>query len=308
MQIIKHILKLVLRIIGFVNLHDAIIKFRLPQKHLKKKLGITPSNILITNNFKIFKFRKSKFVRLKHIKNYINEISLKDYVFDISVDDTNFKMNFNGYNLDSAIIERINGLRETETTSILKSIIKPGFNIIEIGACYGYFTNIVAQSTGIEGMIYSIESSPNNFKILNNNIKLNNLKNVKIYNLFISNLEEEVVFHKDAKNSYEIKLRETSKYLNLENEIIVKSISINNFIKKNNITPDLIFMDIEGCEVEVIEDLNKNYFQIKKPIILFEVHSKYYKNESLNDLKHLLVSNKYNCVEISGNLLCIPNL
>jgi len=109
MQIIKHILKQVLQIFGFVNLHDAIIKFRLPQKHLKKKLGITSDNFLNTNNFKIFKFRKSKFIRLKYIKNYIKEISLKDYVFDISVDDTSFKMNFNCYKLDSAIIERING-------------------------------------------------------------------------------------------------------------------------------------------------------------------------------------------------------
>ena len=89
----------------------------------------------------------------------------KNKVFDITVDDIKFKMSFKDYEVNKAIQERIDGVREPETTSIIRSMLKPGDNVLELGGCYGYFTQIMADSVGRSGKIVSIDGLPNNFKI-----------------------------------------------------------------------------------------------------------------------------------------------
>ena len=63
-------------------------------------------------------------------------------------------------------------------------------------------------------------------------------------------------------------------------------------------------MDIEGIEVDAIEDLSINYLDKHKPIILFEIHNDYYMGEkNLNYLLSILKNKNYILREIDGNIL-----
>ena len=81
--------------------------------------------------------------------------------------------------------ERIDGIREPSTISIINSTVKNRSNVLELGGCYGYFTAIMAKCVGKSGKVVSIEGTPNNFKILSKNVEINNLNNVELHQVFL---------------------------------------------------------------------------------------------------------------------------
>ena len=68
---------------------------------------------------------------------------------------------------------------------------------------------------------------------------------------------------------------------------------------------DIIVMDIEGFEVDVIEDLFLDSHNKFYPTILFEIHKNLYSHDK--DLNHILIilkNNNYYIRRISNNILC----
>jgi FkbM family methyltransferase len=54
--------------------------------------------------------------------------------------------------------------------------------VLDAGAHIGYYTLKAAQAVGDEGIVISVEPDPRNFKILQNNVRSNRLRNVKLIN------------------------------------------------------------------------------------------------------------------------------
>ena len=103
----------------------------------------------------------------------------------------------------------------------------------------------------------------------------------------------------------QIKLKKKDTSSSNGHKVIQKHQKVSEFLADNNFNPDLIVMDIEGFEVDVIENLFLYKDLSIKPKILFEIHEEFY--ESPKDLEYLigiLNKNNYKCVRISSNLLC----
>ena len=71
--------------------------------------------------------------------------------------------------------------------AMIKSLVRDGDNIIDIGAHIGYFT-IYAAKNAYQGIVYSIEPYIESFEILKKNLKLNDLSNVKPFHAAISKI------------------------------------------------------------------------------------------------------------------------
>ena len=71
----------------------------------------------------------------------------KNYIHKIKIDEFLFQMTFLDYPLDKAIIERIEGLREPNTISLIKALVMPNSKVLELGGCYGYFANEKTNKT-----------------------------------------------------------------------------------------------------------------------------------------------------------------
>lgn len=281
-------------------LENSRIKFDILIKHLNN------------GDIKHKNFFGKKIVNQRSFKNFIIKKYQKNYIHEIIVDDFKFRMSFLENIIDEPIFERIKGKREPSTVAILKSLIKEDFKILELGACYGYFTIIMSQMLGELGQIISIECLPRNFKILQNNIKINDLRNVKALNYFISSQEKsDVYFKKNSTNPYELidNLKNNTFDSNDEKQINdsdkVESIELSKLCDDNKFIPDLIFMDVEGFEADIIEELSNNFLKKNKPIILFEIHNDYYdKTKNLEFIKLILAKNNYTYRQIEQNLLC----
>lgn len=245
----------------------------------------------------------------KRYKNWKYSKFEAGYIFQIDNDGLKFEMTFLDYCLGTTIIERIEGVREIETVAIQKSLVRPGDSVLELGGCYGYFTTILSRCAGPNGKVVSIEGTPNNFRILQENIRLNNLLNVNIYNCFITSLSEKVGFDVDDTGPYKAIETLTKKLPSTNHEISVPSIRLSSFLMQIDFIPDHIFMDIEGFEVEVFDDFSDSkYFEKYCPNIVFEVHNQFYqKGKGIEYILHILEANDYCCRKIAGNMLCLPS-
>lgn len=240
-------------------------------------------------------------------KIFIYKRKGNDHIFNVKIDDFEYKLSFGDQPITANIVQRIEGRREPETLAIYKSIITPGMKVLELGACFGEFTVILDHLVGNKGKLLSVEGTPNIFKILENNFKLNNLENTSIHKLFISNDAEEVIFMKDDKHPYDAIDRLKGKnYSELSNDLVKqKSMKISKFLNIQKFQPDIILMDIEGFEVDVLEDLLLNEDLSYRPKIMFEIHEQLYEaDKNIDYLQNLLRNNNYHSVRISSNLFC----
>jgi FkbM family methyltransferase len=232
-----------------------------------------------------------------------------DHIFDITVDDLSLKMTFLGRNIGNAILERIQGRREPTTVSVIRALVKPGSKVLELGGCYGYFTYIMASCAGAGGQVVSIEGTPNNYRILTRNIELNNLKNVAAYNLFITDKADHVTYAAGDQDPYQAIDRLTKGITTgTSANVTVPTVRLSSFLNEIGFAPDYVFMDIEGFEIDVFKDFDREYLLKHRPVIVFEIHKQFYKGEDNLDLiKGILSRNNYYYRKDGDNLLCFPN-
>ena len=139
-----------------------------------------------------------------------------------------------------------------------------------------YFAELCPNS-----IIHSFEPVPITYQILKRNIEINNFNNIKINNFGISNKSEQLELgiphdRNDLNNIGLYSIHENSSNRG-------KSIQIGNFIQLREYTTklnlksfDIIKMDVEGCELMILED-NLELFKNSKAIHM-ECNGKYASN------------------------------
>lgn len=73
------------------------------------------------------------------------------------------------------------GRLDLALTELLRKLLKPGMNVVDVGANIGYYTLLSSRIVGTEGRVYAFEPEPHNFELLNKSIDANNLDNVRVY-------------------------------------------------------------------------------------------------------------------------------
>ena len=127
----------------------------------------------------------------------------------------------------------------------LMARIKKGDIVIDAGANIGMFTVIASVLAGVNGRIISIEPDPENIRILQKNIELNNLVNVEIINKALyQEVGKKIKFYQDGVMSQII----TGEIKTDTNNIEVETITFDEIIAQRGIKPNVLKMDIEGAE------------------------------------------------------------
>ena len=65
--------------------------------------------------------------------------------------------------------------------SIMSNFIEKGDFVFDVGANIGAFTIPFAKKVGENGKVFTFEPQPNVHNLLKNNVKLNNLDNVELF-------------------------------------------------------------------------------------------------------------------------------
>jgi len=179
--------------------------------------------------------------------------------------------------------------------------IENGDIVVDIGANIGAFS-IFAATKFENTKVYSYEPMPNTFKLLEKNIKINNLKNIKPYNIAISGKAgHKTFFIEDNDNCSCTIIDEEINKINPKYQIL-KCITLKDVFQKNNIERiDFLKMDCEGSEYDILFNTPKKYIKKVKKISLEFHHSKSITYNCL-DLKKFLEKNGFN-VTIKGGVI-----
>jgi len=191
---------------------------------------------------------------------------------------------------------------ERGEVKFLKSIVKEGMNVIDIGANVGITTVTVARKIGRRGKLYSFEPTPEYFNILKENISSNGLENVKVYELAVTDQVGRVPFSQKELSSG-IVFEEGAKRFE------VSTTSIDRFLSEEKIERiDLINMDCEGSELLVLKGAKKTLWENKVKIFC-EIHHDFLKQlgQSVEELVQYLQGLEFQVQSVSLDDLKMGN-
>jgi len=145
----------------------------------------------------------------------------------------------------------INGVYEKFETQTVKQYIKPGDVVLDLGANIGYYTLIFAKLVGKQGKVYAFEPDPNNFKLLQKNIEVNNYTNVELIQKAVSDKNGKATMYIVEEHPAGNRLFDAHDKAD-RNTIEVKTIRLDDFFNNDNHEINFIKMDVEGTENKVI--------------------------------------------------------
>ena len=118
---------------------------------------------------------------------------------------------------------------------------------IDIGANVGIFSLMASQ---VFNDVYSFEPMKENYELLENNLKINQISNVYLYNHALGKAESfgELITNNFNNGGTSVQV------LKKKNKDTIKILALDQFNFKN---VDLIKIDVEGSELEVLEGLKK---------------------------------------------------
>jgi FkbM family methyltransferase len=152
---------------------------------------------------------------------------------------------------------------------------------IDIGANIGWITILMAQAVGRHGKVYAFEPSPDIFRQLELNVALNNLSQVSVQCLALSNITGTVPFHIfpegfEVYNSIGAWQRREGQSANRVVDVPVGT--LDDYCQENNLAViDFIKIDVEGAEELVLkgaQNILQQNPQVKIMIELFEPSAK----------------------------------
>jgi FkbM family methyltransferase len=147
---------------------------------------------------------------------------------------------------------RFFGVYEHNLSFYMISRLHAGGVLIDIGANAGYFSVLGSKLVGEQGKVISVEADPNNYSLLNENLRLNNCENVEAMN--VAATEDRCVVSirsMDAFNSG----RSTIVLQNLEGAIGTPGLPFSDIVKTELSRINFIKVDIEGSEGPVLKQI-----------------------------------------------------
>ncbi len=146
---------------------------------------------------------------------------------------------------------------------------KEGDIVIDIGAAFGFYTILSSKMIGPKGKVIAIEPQLESFQMLNSNIKLNKLSNVKTLNSAVYSKETKLQLY----SSYSVIPERAGK--NTLDFIEVNCNKLDNLIFQEGKINEVnwIKIDVEGAELEVLKGAHNTLSKSKDIALLIEIHN-----------------------------------
>ncbi|MEO8086990.1 MAG: FkbM family methyltransferase [Bacteroidota bacterium] len=146
--------------------------------------------------------------------------------------------------------------------SLIRKLIKPGFQVLDIGGNIGFFTKFLAKSVGSSGHVYSFEPDKTNFSHLKKELLGNN--NVTLVQKAVAAESGSLTLYTSSLLNVD---HRTYKPENYTGSYTVEKVAIDEFVS-DRFKIDFIKMDIQGFEKDALKGMEKT-LQANPGIILF---------------------------------------
>jgi FkbM family methyltransferase len=145
----------------------------------------------------------------------------------------------------------------------IRSHLGRGAVFVDVGANVGYYTLVASKLVGSHGRVYAIEPVPSTAVILKANVKMNDCRNVLVYDVAAWSSEEEVTLEiPESAYGYASVVRGSDE----GKKITVKATTLDEILQGAT-SVDLVKIDVEGAEHEVLIGAKKSMDKIKYIVI-----------------------------------------
>jgi FkbM family methyltransferase len=158
---------------------------------------------------------------------------------------------------------------EPEVAQVIDRTVVPGMTVADIGAQSGFYSLLLSKRVGAQGQVIAFEPLPANYRLLEENLRLNKIENVIVC--------REAVADRNGTLNFQFPSDEPSLIAGpvlAEDEtgtFDVPCVSLDDFVAGKPISFDLIKMDVEGAEGSVLAGATKT-LQRLHPILIIELH------------------------------------
>ncbi len=184
------------------------------------------------------------------------------------------------------------GFCEANLTNFFLRFVDKGMTVVDIGAHVGIYSMLSSKLVGETGKVHSFEPTPWTFSLLKENTA--DMQNVTINNLAVSEKPTSLHFadYGPGYGAYNSAHKDGASLNKKPQHIEVKSISLDDYISQNNLTPDLIKIDAEGFESHILKGATKVLKEIR-PLLVLEVANGESWADNRNDAFAILKENSY---------------
>lgn len=196
----------------------------------------------------------------------------------------------------------LEGSGEPAVQQAVKSNLRPGMTVYDLGANIGFFSLLAARLVGPTGRVVSFEADPEIAARLRENVARNNFSWMTVEQLAVWSEARTVAFARaDPSLSPDRGQGHIAAGDSDADSVLVNAVKLDDYCR-TAAPPDFIKCDVEGAEVEVLRGASRVLVE-KRPVVLCEMHSA----ENRRALLEQLSSLGYSCTDCDEtHVLGIP--
>ena len=171
-----------------------------------------------------------------------------------------------------APIETLNfGHYEKEECDMILRLVKDGQNIFDIGGNFGWYSLVIAKKKKVN--LFPFEPVPRTYGYLQQNVALNGVDNIELFNFGFSDQAQELKFFYYPEESGNASIANLSGTEGVQS-IVCQVRRLDDFVQEHDARLDFIKCDVEGAELLVFKGGLQSISR-DKPVIFAELLRKW---------------------------------
>jgi len=163
------------------------------------------------------------------------------------------------------------GMYQQDVLVALRSVIKTGDVVFDVGGHHGLMAIVSSLATGATGRVVTFEPNPYARRYLETHLALNNVRNVAVESVALSDKNDVVSFYIQTGDvSWNSTIIEKfAGHDSFSESISVRTVTLDDYIAQSNVVPDVIKIDVEGSEFLILNGA-RTLFREHKPVLIME--------------------------------------
>ena len=146
------------------------------------------------------------------------------------------------------------GNYEYAVRKTIKSLLREGDTMIDVGCNIGYLSCVAAKCVGPNGRVHSIDPNPEVIRQTVNNARLNEFDWVRSHCVAASNADGVADFHVGVEHAFSTLISD-SRCMRVKETISVPTKRVDDIVEGENVK--LVKVDVEGHELQVLEGMER---------------------------------------------------
>ncbi|WNZ27310.1 FkbM family methyltransferase [Leptolyngbya sp. NK1-12] len=133
----------------------------------------------------------------------------------------------------------------------LNKFLKPGMVFLDVGAYHGIYSVLAGRKVTSSGQVYAFEPTPSHSRRIQHHLRLNQINNVKVETLALSNSDGHTEFYIPVNGVMSVgSIKPSLSSRGKLKPTTVETIRLDNYVKQQALSRiDLIKVDVEGAEL-----------------------------------------------------------